>query len=135
MGNEFNQSLQGLVMPTSLESLSFGESFDQSLEGLDFPRLRSLSFGYQLLDSKGSHFSRLRFNQSLHGLIFPELESLSVGEDFNQSLQGLQMPHLTTLNLPPWSQPLIPSDLELPSLQTLSGGGLCVSCAEGKKRA
>ena len=48
-GSFFNQSLEGVNLPDSLQSLSFGSFFNQSLEGVKFTCLTvcqtSLSFG------------------------------------------------------------------------------------------
>eukprot|EP00439_Symbiodinium_sp_Y106_P040795 s653_g5.t1 len=80
-GNRFNQSLAGIQLPSSLQSLTFGFDFNQSLEGLQLPSsMQSLTFGN-------------RFNQSLAGIQLPSsLQSLTFGHDFNQSLEGLQLP-------------------------------------------
>ncbi|CAK9101497.1 unnamed protein product [Durusdinium trenchii] len=80
-GDEFNQSLQGVVWPSGLQSLSFGSQFNQSLEGVAWPSgLQSLSFGYE-------------FNQSMEGVAWPSgLQSLSFGYEFNQSMEGVAWP-------------------------------------------
>ena len=45
-GGEFNQSLEGVAWPSSLESLSFGFAFNQCLEGVAWPSgLQSIAFG------------------------------------------------------------------------------------------
>jgi hypothetical protein len=36
-GCEFNQSLEGVTLPSSLQTLSFGENFNQSLERVTLP--------------------------------------------------------------------------------------------------
>jgi len=36
-GDMFNQSLQGVILPSSLQSLTFGETFNQSLQGVTLP--------------------------------------------------------------------------------------------------
>ena len=70
-----------LQLPRSLESLAFGDPFDQSLQGVTFPSsLQSLTFGYN-------------FNQSLKEVALPSgLQSLTFGEKFNQSLAGVAFP-------------------------------------------
>ena len=76
-----NQSLQGIQLPSRLQSLTFGYEFNQSLEGIQLPsRLQSLTFGRE-------------FNQSLVGIQLPSsLQSLTFGAKFNQSLEGIQLP-------------------------------------------
>eukprot|EP00439_Symbiodinium_sp_Y106_P064955 s1153_g10.t1 len=80
-GREFNQSLEGIHLPSSLQSLTFGAMFNQSLEGIRLPSsLQSLTFGF-------------RFNQSVAGIQLPSsLQSLMFGTGFNQSLQGIRLP-------------------------------------------
>lgn len=84
-GDSFNQSLQGLTLPLTLQSLTFGNKFNHSLQEVCLPgSLQSLTFGNQ-------------FNQSLRGLRLPNLQSLTFGHRFNQSLQGLSLPNLQCL--------------------------------------
>ena len=80
-GKTFNQSLERVTLPSSLQSLSFGLAFDQSLERVTLPSsLQSLSFGRE-------------FNQSLERVTLPSsLQSLSFGENFNQSLEQVTLP-------------------------------------------
>ena len=80
-GKEFNQSLEGIQLPSSLQSLTFGFAFHQSMEGIQLPSsLQSLTFGEE-------------FNQSLEGIQLPSsLQSLTFGYQFNQSLEGIQLP-------------------------------------------
>eukprot|EP00439_Symbiodinium_sp_Y106_P008193 s1649_g1.t1 len=80
-GFEFNQSLDGIPLPSNLQSLTFGDDFNQSLDGIQLPSsLQSLTFG----DA---------FNQSLDGIHLPSsLQSLTFGESFNQSLDGIHLP-------------------------------------------
>ena len=50
---------KGIQLPSSLQSLTFGEEFNQSLEGIQLPSsLQSLTFGY-------------KFNQSMQGIQLP----------------------------------------------------------------
>ena len=45
-GRDFNQSLERVTLPSSLQSLTFGYDFDQSLERVTLPSsLQSLRFG------------------------------------------------------------------------------------------
>ena len=77
---EVNHSIQ-LGSNCSLQSLTFGEEFNHSLEGIQLPSsLQSLTLGKD-------------FNQSLEGIQLPSsLHSLTFGDGFNQSLQGIQLP-------------------------------------------
>ena len=72
---------QGIQLPSSLQSLTFGSSFNQSLDGIQPPSsLQSLVFGHA-------------FNQSLEGTQLPSsLQSLTFIGAFNQSLEGIQIP-------------------------------------------
>ncbi|CAK9102984.1 unnamed protein product, partial [Durusdinium trenchii] len=80
-GREFNQSLEGVTLPSSLQTLTFGREFNQSLEGVTLPSsLQSLAFGYQ-------------FNQSLEGVtVTSRLQTLTFSDNFNQSLEGVTFP-------------------------------------------
>ncbi|CAK9040094.1 unnamed protein product, partial [Durusdinium trenchii] len=80
-GHFFNQSLEGVTLPSSLQTLTFGEYFDQSLEGVTLPSsLQTLTFGNW-------------FNQSLESVTLPSsLQSLTFGHFFNQSLEGVTLP-------------------------------------------
>ena len=45
-GDRFNQSLETVTLPGSLQSLTFGDRFNQSLENVTLPgSLQSLTFG------------------------------------------------------------------------------------------
>ena len=51
----FNQSLERVTLPSSLQSLSFGAEFNQSLERVTLPSsLQSLSFGYYVQAKPGA---------------------------------------------------------------------------------
>jgi hypothetical protein len=51
--------MEGVLLPSSLQSLKFGDDFNQSLEGVTFPSgLQSLTFGS-------------KFNQRLNGVSLP----------------------------------------------------------------
>eukprot|EP00913_Durusdinium_trenchii_P004699 g4364.t1 len=80
-GEMFNQSLENVTLPGHLQILRFGSSFNQSLEDVLLPNsLQSLTFGSD-------------FNQSLAGVRMPtSLETLTLGESFNQSLAGVTLP-------------------------------------------
>ncbi|CAJ1341749.1 unnamed protein product [Effrenium voratum] len=81
LGAQFNQSLHTVTLPSSLQSLSLGKHFDQSLQGVSLPcSLKSLTFG-------------AHFDQSLQEVILPNsLQSLTFGECFDHSLQGVILP-------------------------------------------
>eukprot|EP00438_Fugacium_kawagutii_P005028 Skav210057 [mRNA] locus=scaffold1016:384371:394080:+ [translate_table: standard] len=111
-GDDFNQSLQGMFPKQGLKDLTFGVEFNQSLNGVDLPQtLRSLVFGD-------------RFNQDLSAVDLPKsLEHLAFGYRFNHSLSSLQLPQkLRTLIFNhDFDQSL--ADVHLPeSLQTLVFG-------------
>ena len=76
--NKFNESLEGVTFPSSLQSLRFGFKFKRSLTDVTLPgSLRSLTFGAD-------------FNQSLKDVRLPaSLHSLTFGRHFNQSLKIL----------------------------------------------
>eukprot|EP00434_Breviolum_minutum_P030445 symbB.v1.2.026924.t1/scaffold2730.1/size72026/8 len=80
-GNDFDQSLQNINLPSSLQSLTFGLRFNQSLKNVTLPSsLQSLTFG-------------LRFNQSLENVTWPSsLQSLTFGNAFDQSLENVTLP-------------------------------------------
>jgi hypothetical protein len=88
-GQMFNQNLEGVTFPSNLQSLTFGHMFNQSLEGVTFPsNLQMLTFGR-------------KFNQNLESVTFPNnLQSLTFGEEFNQKLERVAFPSiLQSLNL------------------------------------
>ena len=68
--------------PNGLQSLTFGFSFNQTLERVSLPScLQSLTFG-------------CNFNQSLTGVILPSsLQSLTFGDHFNQTLEEVSLPN------------------------------------------
>eukprot|EP00435_Cladocopium_sp_Y103_P050236 s19_g15.t1 len=80
-GGRFNQSLEQVTLPSTLQSLTFGYRFNQSLEQVTLPStLQSLTFGY-------------RFNQSLEQVTLPStLQSLTLSYRFNQSLEQVTLP-------------------------------------------
>ena len=77
----FNHSLDGIQLPSSLQSLTFSFEFNQSLDGIQLPSsLQGLTFGSL-------------FNRSLEGIQLPcSLQSLTFGSLFNQSIEGAQLP-------------------------------------------
>lgn len=77
--NISNMCLQNL--PKSLQSLTFGWAFNESLQRLTLPNnLQSVSFGYC-------------FDQSLEQVHLPNnLQSLTSGNGFNQSLEQVTLP-------------------------------------------
>lgn len=78
----FNQSIRGVTLPKSLESLSFGYHFNRSLTNgqIEWPEgLKCLKLG-------------TKWNQPLHDAreTWPlSLESLTFGADFDQKLSGI----------------------------------------------
>lgn len=85
-GRKFNQSLEGVAFPGSLQGLAFGDSFNRTMLGVTLPSgLRSLTFGSD-------------FNQSLWGVTLPAcLQDLTLGERFNHSIQGVRLPSSLTM--------------------------------------
>ncbi|CAJ1360496.1 unnamed protein product [Effrenium voratum] len=103
-GDAFNQSLEGVMLPR-LQSLTFGSSFNQPLQGVRFPEtLQSLTFG-------------LSYDQAMEGVTLPpSLQSLTFGFRFNRSIQNFRVPmHLKSLTFG-WS-------FDPESLQRLHLGG------------
>ncbi len=80
-GNSFDESIDCVKLPSGVEQLTFGDSFNQNLDLLHLPEnLRSLTFG-------------VHFNQDLEHVKFPQrLVSLTFGWDFDQSLAGVDLP-------------------------------------------
>ena len=88
----FNQSLDGVTLPSNLQSLTFGRTFNQSLDGVTLPsNLQSLTFGYivqpkpwwsDLAEQLAKlDFRRYAFNQSLDRATLPSnLQSLTFGD-------------------------------------------------------
>ena len=102
-GNNFNQSLEGIQLPSTLQTLRFGYKFNQNLEGIQLPSsLQTLTFGYsfsrslegiQLPSTLQTLTFGYGFNQSLKGIQLPStLQTLAFGNYFNQSLEGIQLP-------------------------------------------
>ena len=111
-GNEFNQSLEGVTLPSSLQTLTFGSDFDQSLEHVTLPSsLQTLTFGSD-------------FDRSLKHVTLPSsLQTLTFGSDFDQSLEHVTLPSsLQTLTFGHWFNQSL-EGVTLPSnLQTLTFG-------------
>eukprot|EP00435_Cladocopium_sp_Y103_P053131 s1573_g16.t4 len=80
-GNRFNQSLKRVMLPLSLQTLTFGSDFNQSLERVTLPSsLQTLTFGDN-------------FNHSLERVTLPSsLQTLTFGENFNHSLERVTLP-------------------------------------------
>ncbi|CAM9420406.1 unnamed protein product [Ectocarpus fasciculatus] len=77
-GDDFDQSIVGAVWPVSLQLLSFGREFNQAIVGAVWPpSLLRLSFGRE-------------FNQPIVGVEWPvSLQQLSFGFQFNQPIVGV----------------------------------------------
>ena len=103
------QRLKGVALPSSLQNLTFENSFDQSLECVTWPSsLWTLTFGN-------------RFNQSLECMSLPgSLQSLTFRNSFNTSLERVTLPRcLHMLSFDAWSLERV----TLPgSLQSLTFG-------------
>ena len=87
----FNQSLEQAMLPSGLQKLTFGAAFDQSLGGVVLPSgLQELTFG--------ENFTNFQQNMDKVKLP-PNLQKLSFGFHFNQSLQNvIWPPELQELN-------------------------------------
>ena len=102
-GDAFNQRIEAL--PSSLQNLTFGDDFDQPIEHLLLPYLQRLSFGHcfdQLLGDRLELRSLTigdSFKQSFEGQSFPKLRELSIGT--NCSLDGALLPSLRSLQFGP----------------------------------
>ncbi len=87
-GNYFNESLAQVRLPSGLQSLTFGTWFDQSLQKVTLPSgLQNLTFG--------DHF-----DQSLEHVTLPSgLQTLTLGLMFDHGLTKVELPrglqHLT----------------------------------------
>jgi hypothetical protein len=77
----FNQSLDNVILPNNLQSITFGFNFNQSLDNVNFPSsLQSIIFGFN-------------FNQSLDNVDFPSsLEIIEFGDNFYQNLLNVKFP-------------------------------------------
>ena len=87
-GDRFNQGLEQVTLPKNLRSLTFGCDFNQSLAQVALPNsLRNLPFGSD-------------FNESLERVTLPDgLQSLTFGSGFKQSLERVILPsNLQSLN-------------------------------------
>ena len=115
-GDEFNQSLERVILPSSLQSLAFGDRFNQSLERVTLPSsLQSLSFGFEfdqslkrvsLPSSLQCLFFFFSFDRSLYskldfffcstkawsGWACHRVFKASFGDEFNQSLERVILP-------------------------------------------
>ncbi|CAK8992470.1 unnamed protein product [Durusdinium trenchii] len=80
-GDDFNQSVLDMNWPSGILTLTFGHDFDHSLEGVSLPQnLQALTFG-------------VSFNQSMDDLVLPTaLQALTFGADFNRPLDRLSLP-------------------------------------------
>ena len=79
-GEAFNRRLDDVIFPSSLKTLTFGDCFNQSLKDVNFPKsLRHLSFGFN-------------FNQSLQISWPKNLQTLTLDYMFNQSLDDVNLP-------------------------------------------
>ena len=76
-----NRNTDNLILPSGLQSLTFGLQFNQRLDNATLPSsLQSLKFGWM-------------FNQSLDNTTLPSgLQSLTFGIHFNQSLDNTTLP-------------------------------------------
>merc|ERR1712050_515633 len=80
-GYKFNQSLDNIALPGSLQTLTFSHCFNQSLDNVALPgTLQTLTFGDL-------------FNQSLDNVALPgTLQALNFSPCFNQCLDNVAIP-------------------------------------------
>ncbi|CAN0141711.1 unnamed protein product, partial [Scytosiphon promiscuus] len=80
-GDSFNQPLWGVALPESLRQLTFGDSFNQSAKDVVWPTsLQRLTFGKQ-------------FDRPIEGVVWPtSLQRLTFGCDFDRPLVGVVWP-------------------------------------------
>eukprot|EP00434_Breviolum_minutum_P018353 symbB.v1.2.016193.t2/scaffold1223.1/size130870/6 len=80
-GESFNQSLEHLILPNGLQSLTFSEAFDQSLEYVKLPTgLQQLTFG-------------ANFSKSLRKTILPSsLQSLTFENPCSENFENIFLP-------------------------------------------
>ena len=88
-----NESLEQVILPSSLQTLTFGGHFDQSRAQVTLlSSLLSLRFG------KGMHIFGTGFNQSLEQVTWPSsLQTLILGHEFNQSFEQPADTHIWLL--------------------------------------
>ena len=108
LADQWNLPVEELgELPNSLETLEFGEKFDQPVDRLKLPpSLKSLIFGLKfnhsidslILPQSLTHLSFvLLFNQPIRGDIFPpQLKSLTLSPIFNQPIDEWKLPHSLT---------------------------------------
>ncbi len=103
--SRFNQSLDAIVLPTSLQELTFGYHFDQSVDKLVLPNsLQQITFGENfnqsidnlVLPDSLTHLTfslENEFNHPVDKLVLPaSLQQLTFGGEFNQSVDKLVLP-------------------------------------------
>ena len=80
-GSSFNQRLEGVQLPSGLQTLTFGSGFNRRLEEVQFPGgLQTLTFGHD-------------FDQGLEGVQFPSsLQTLTFGRDSTRAWKGCSFP-------------------------------------------
>lgn len=84
-GGWFSESLSGVTLPASLKELHLGEFFDRALHGVEWPpSLEKLTFGVE-------------FDQPLEGVVWPvRLQYLKFGCSFNHSIADVDWPPCLT---------------------------------------
>ena len=93
----WGKQLYGITDPltdlTDVQYLTFGQSFNQPVRGLDLKHVTHLTFGES-------------FNQPVEGLDLKHVTHLRFGDNFNQPIEGLDLKHVTELIFPTASQSL-----------------------------
>ena len=81
-GKRFNQSLDDVVFPYSVDEFVFGDDFNQPIDNIDWPsNITMITFGKH-------------FNQPIENVQWPDsIDFIHFGEDFNQSVARVQWPN------------------------------------------
>lgn len=101
--DSFNEALDRIVWPPTLETLKFGSDLNQSLAGITWPSsLTKMAFGYSFTQSitAASWPNNLQhlsftgsFNQPVADVVWPKsLTHLSLSSAFNQPISGRVFP-------------------------------------------
>ena len=110
-----SQSLHGVDLPASQQTLASGDGFTQPLPGVNFPTWACGDFFNQSLQSVVCPaFTQIR--QPLRGVNFPaSRQTLACGDYFNQSMQGAGLLHVREFDSGA-QPPSLVAGRELPSI-------------------
>merc|ERR1711971_261599 len=114
-----NQQVEKIALPSSLQSLTFGQCFNHGMANVALPRgLRRLTFGHW-------------FNQSMDKVALPSgLQSLTFGQNFNYGLKVGQVGLFSDLQSSTFGHQTL-------SLETITvpAGFVCSDCRQLKMQA